>query len=565
MTGMADKPDNQKTFVAFQQALAALRDGFAKKISSKVEEIHQSWERLKAAPEDGRTFHLLHRQAHTLAGTAATYGFEEVGRLAREIELILQAKLAEDHFTWTKTTVDQVDVFLVKLKKIAREKTFKASSDTEASQTADAASLMAEMSEHIIYLVDDDVDLLKTTKAQIQAFGYDVEAFSDLNQFDKAIERQTPAVVIMDVMFGEGKKTGIEHIADINATRKHPLQSIFITNKHDVLTRLKAVRANGLAFFPKPVLVEQLIDVLNGLNNHGEEDAYKVVIVDDSEEQSAFAALHLQQAGMETCEVNDPLELLHTLADFSPDIILMDLYMPDCDGFELSKVIRQMDAYVSIPIVFLSTEQNREKQMGAMSLGGDDFLSKPIEPWHLISAVSSRVQRGRMIRKLAETDGLTGLLTHSKSKERLAVELSRAIRERSPLSFVMLDIDHFKHVNDTYGHPAGDRVLKSLANMLKQRLRQYDIIGRYGGEEFVLVLPNTDAEMAKIVLDTLRVTFSEIGHSSDDGPFHCTFSCGIASCPEFDRIISLNHEADQALYKAKKNGRNQVLIAKKTH
>ena len=296
---------------------------------------------------------------------------------------------------------------------------------------------------------------------QIQTFGYDVAEFTDLATFGKAVAELEPSLVIMDVEFDTGPKAGIEYIARMNSERQMPLRTIFITGSSDVLTRLDAVRANGLAYYAKPVLVEKLVDAIDRLTHQSVEEPYKVVIVDDSTEQSAFAALALQQAGMETREVNEPVKLLALLAKVPPDLILMDIYMPECNGLELSRAIRQMDAYVSTPIVFLSSEQDQKKQMGAMSLGGDDFLTKPVQPWHLVSAVTSRIKRGRMIRKLAETDGLTGLLNHSKSKERLEAELARARREKTPLAFAMLDIDFFKKVNDSYGHPAADRVLKS--------------------------------------------------------------------------------------------------------
>jgi diguanylate cyclase (GGDEF)-like protein len=126
----------------------------------------------------------------------------------------------------------------------------------------------------------------------------------------------------------------------------------------------------------------------------------------------------------------------------------------------------------------------------------------------------------------------------------------------------MLDIDLFKHVNDTYGHPAGDRVLKSLANLLKQRLRGYDIIGRYGGEEFVVILPSTTLETAEMIMNKLRVAFSEINHFHEKGGFNCQFSCGITSFPDFKNGIALGNEADKALYEAKESGRNKVICRK---
>jgi diguanylate cyclase (GGDEF)-like protein len=418
------------------------------------------------------------------------------------------------------------------------------------------------INQKVIYLVDDDKDFLNNLEIQIRNFGYEVQCFSSLADFDEALTRKEPGVVIMDVMFGEKINGGIEHITQLNRKRSQPLTTIFITGGNDLFTRLGAVRAKGHAYFTKPVLVEQLVDALDGLTHQQEEEPFHIIIVDDSKEQSGFTSLILQQAGMHTKEVNGPLELLTVLAEHPADLILMDLYMPECSGLELSQVIRQIDTYINIPIVFLSDERDLGKKLDALSLGGDDFLSKPVEAWHLVSAVTSRVLRGRTIRKNAETDGLTGLLNHSKSKERLEIEIARALREGSSLSFAMIDIDLFKKVNDTYGHPAGDRVLKSLANLLKQRLRGYDIIGRYGGEEFVVILPSTNLELAGMIMNKLRIAFSEINHFHENGSFSCQFSCGITSFPDFKSGIALGNEADKALYEAKETGRNKVVCKK---
>jgi CheY-like chemotaxis protein len=155
--------------------------------------------------------------------------------------------------------------------------------------------------------------------------------------------------------------------------------------------------------------------------------------------------------------------------------------MVACDGFELATVIRQQEEFVGISIVFLSAESNIGRQLFALRLGGDDFLIKPIEPDHLVSVVTSRVERSRVLRSFMVRDSLTGLLNHTAIKEQLEIQLARTRRLNGKLSFAMLDIDHFKTVNDTYGHSVGDRVLKSLSRLLQQRLRETDIVGRAGG------------------------------------------------------------------------------------
>jgi diguanylate cyclase (GGDEF)-like protein len=193
-------------------------------------------------------------------------------------------------------------------------------------------------------------------------------------------------------------------------------------------------------------------------------------------------------------------------------------------------------------------------------LCGDDFLVKPVVPRHLISAVTLRVMRARFLRALMVHDGLTGLLNHTAIKEELLREVVRSKRLNTPLSFAMMDIDFFKKVNDTYGHAAGDRVIKSLARLLKQRLRGTDIIGRYGGEEFAVIMNDTDAASAAKVIDEIHNVFSRLLHLSEENEFSVSFSCGIADLAHFPDAASLSEAADKALYQAKQRGRNKVVV-----
>jgi diguanylate cyclase (GGDEF)-like protein len=221
-----------------------------------------------------------------------------------------------------------------------------------------------------------------------------------------------------------------------------------------------------------------------------------------------------------------------------------------------------MDAYVSLPIVFLSVEANFERQLTAMGLGGDEFLTKPIMPAHLISVVASRVERYRTLRALMVQDSLTGLANHSRLHQLLETDVARALRQKLPLSLAMIDVDHFKQVNDRHGHPTGDRVLQALARFLRQRLRQADVVARYGGEEFAVVLAHTDGAGAQLVTDRLRAEFAQLMHESDKAePFASTFSAGIAVLEGHRTAREMILAADRALYQAKGNGRNCVVVS----
>ena len=232
--------------------------------------------------------------------------------------------------------------------------------------------------------------------------------------------------------------------------------------------------------------------------------------------------------------------------------------MPDCTGVEATRIIRQHAEFLSTPVIYLSGDDDMALQVEALRLGGEHFLTKPFNPVFLNAVVKSKIDRYRALRRSMLHDGLTGLLNHPTIKERLALAVNTARTSNTTLAVAMIDIDNFKKVNDTYGHPAGDQVIRSLAWLLKQRLRKTDLVGRYGGEEFLVVLPGADNHRAVEVLDRIRRDFSLIKHPFKDTTFDVTFSAGVSHFPATSCPQALIKEADEALYEAKHSGRNCI-------
>jgi diguanylate cyclase (GGDEF)-like protein len=394
--------------------------------------------------------------------------------------------------------------------------------------------------------------------AQLGYFGYNVKCFPNMAALRPIDQGEQPAAVLACANMPDGEAEVITAVRQLWST----MPPIVCVSEHgDMQTRLRAVRLGVNGFFTLPVNMIAMVDRLDELTAHHAPDPYRILIVDDEPDLAHYHAAKLGEAGMLTMVVTDPIEVMQPLVEFRPDMILMDMYMPECDGMELAAVIRQQEDYIGIPIVFLSAETNRDMQLEAMRLGGDDFMTKPILPDHLISAVMSRVERSRAVRSFMVRDSLTGLFNHTTTKEWLELELARARRYQLPLSFAIIDIDHFKQVNDTYGHPAGDHVLKSLARLLQQRLRRSEIIGRYGGEEFAVVLAGADGPTALGILDELRVGLARVRQQAGDRAFTVTFSGGVASFPTYQEGLALTDAADRALYEAKRTGRNRIVLA----
>ncbi len=540
--------------------LNALKEAYAAKLPVKFDEIGKVWSDI--ADDNGslkENIILLHRLVHSIAGSGATFGYNTLSQQARTIEQIVNSWLTEgaQHINNDREKVSG-------LLTLFRETTFTPDKEEAVISAVSSESQAKQQKKSLIYMLEDDAVLAKKLSAQLTRYNYIVETFAYAGELKAAIKSTQPALLIADITLPEGRTVGLDIVREIRSDIAPDLSVIFTSARDDFDIRLQAVRAGGETYFVKPLNIDQLIDRLDQMTCREKPDPYRILVIDDDTSLAEHYALILRQAGMEVSVTSNPENIFHDIARCNPEFILMDMHMPECSGMELAKLIRQQDAYISIPIVFLSTESNINKQLSALGLGGDDFLNKPIQNNHLVLSVTARVQRARQLSNLMSQDSLTGLLKHTSIKQQLEAELSRAKRLNSTLCYVMIDIDHFKKVNDTYGHMTGDRVIKSLARMLQHRLRKTDSIGRYGGEEFALVLPDTDIKNAKRIVEEIQRRFSELKFQFNKQEFNVTLSAGIACYPVLDKGSEINQAADKALYQAKKKGRNRTELDRKS-
>jgi diguanylate cyclase (GGDEF)-like protein len=395
---------------------------------------------------------------------------------------------------------------------------------------------------------------------QLRIYGItvrEVEGVADVARLTSAIGS---GLFLVDAKRIDREPAFVAEITRLKESLGSALRVIFYADSDGFDARLKTVKAGGEAFFQLPVDAYRLAEKIDALFSERELEPYRVLIIDDDPEQVAYNSLVLSQAGMVTTTATDPRQAIPLIIETKPDIILMDMYMPLCTGPELAGIIRQHEAFASIPIIFLSVEKDLEKQIGAIRKGGDEFLEKPIKSEHLVSSVALRAERTRAIRFYMERDYLTGLLNHTTLNERLANEVLRARRSGAVISFVKIDIDAFREVNERYGHLTGDRILRSLARLLLERLRRTDIVGRYGGEEVGVILPGSDCRSAARLIDDLRDSFAHLSYRFEGSSFTLTLSAGIASYPDFVGPVDVIEAADRALRRAKGEGRNKVAI-----
>ena len=546
-SSMPDKSPNT------QEKLRQLQQQYVAKLPEKIAALEQAWQAVNQHPADTTQYQNLIRGFHTLAGSGGSYGFPVITALCREIEDTLKSNQPP----LTKSLKQEIDNKLTALKQAARSGPIRSDKDQSEQQTASIRQ--GANDKHLVYFHDQDPPLTKELVSQLKHYDYQITSFRSLPQLQDLLQQDWPHAVVFDI--DKTKDDELESLAQLKVRHNSKIPTIVISQYSEIEHRLRAVRTGADAFFTKPLDHHFFIDTLDELTSKYTNAPYRILIVDDSESAASYYASNLQLAGMETSIVSNPLDIMRHILEFNPELILMDLYMPTCNGTELAAVIRQQESYVGTPIVFLSSETDLNQQMSAMQHGGDDFLTKPISAQHLISALQTRANRYRKLRSYMARDSLTGLYNHTNIKDLLHQELARAMRTEVPLSFVMLDIDHFKHVNDDYGHATGDRVIKTLARLLVKRLRKVDLVGRYGGEEFAIILAGTELKSAQRVINELRNNFESIPFEYENKTFRITFSAGIAAYPACDNFNILMDRADLALYRAKQEGRNRVLVA----
>ena len=287
-----------------------------------------------------------------------------------------------------------------------------------------------------------------------------------------------------------------------------------------------------------------------------------VLVVDDEEIIcTLFAAMLGHYGHYHVVTTTDGRQVLDILRSEPFDVMLLDMSMPALSGLEVLRQVTQ--AFEELPVIIVTGHGSIEIAVESMQAGAADFVTKPVPAAVLHLRIQKALEHART-RRLASTDGLTGVYNHRTFQERLSQEIARAERYSRPLSVLMIDVDHFKVYNDTYGHPQGDIVLQDLARLLQEISRASDTVARYGGEEFAIILPETSSMGAQKIAQRLREQVERYpfpGRESMPGGA-LTISIGVATHASAGSKDALLQAADTALYTAKREGRNRVCVAK---
>jgi diguanylate cyclase (GGDEF)-like protein len=529
-------------------ALAALSAEYGARLGEKAGRLAAVMERLLGG--EAGALEEAYAHAHKLHGTAGSCGFNAVSAAAGRLETLLRpAREGKEIASW-----DAVRMALQQVTAAAQE-AVSAVSQEAVSQDASPVQTQAT-----VLVADEDAAWLSEVERMGQDLMVRVVTARGVDEAVAVARRQELDGALLHVNLG-GREGGF--IAAARLRGEDGLQSLplaFFGTEGDVAYRVAAAHAGASLYLPRPFSVRDLTEAVERMVVARRPERARVLVLDDDPEAVRVLSVALTSAHVEVVGIGDPYRLVEALAEHRPDLLLLDVEMPGPSGFDLCRIVRSMPEWQELPILFITARTGVEFRVAAFKSGADDYLAKPVMREELWARVHSRLERARLARERAERDALTGLMLRRPFLESLRARLADARRLSRPLALGFLDVDHFKKVNDTHGHLAGDRVLMQVGRLLATRFRREDLRCRWGGEEFVVALLGATAERAREILARTAAELAQVDFEGDKGQhFRVTFSAGLAvTSQDGTDLETLLRLADERLYRAKVQGRNRI-------
>ncbi|MGZ5444532.1 MAG: diguanylate cyclase [Thermoanaerobaculia bacterium] len=481
--------------------LGDLRRRFRETSRIRLDEMASLLATLERDPRDAESLRNLAKHFHGLAGMGGTYGFPRVSELGDEAEAEL--------LPLVKRSAAPGPSLVARWKEILGEMRRELEETGSPAAVSQAAARPFE-----VVLIESDSALAASIA--------------------EALKREEMSVRVCASWSEAAAYEGVD-------------ATIVVGDTEEFAEKVRAIRSGADVFVAKPVDVDALVQRVGALRERKEHPPRRILAVEDDPTTAVLIRGMLAAAGYEVEVCVAPAEFERTLLAFGPDLVLMDVQLAsDVSGHDLVRYVRRSERFSTLPVIIVTSDSERRAILDGASAGADVLVTKPVDWDVLLSHIAARLERATVVRELTERDPLTGVLTRGAFDTRAR---HRAENGNSAV-LVLLDLDHFKEINDTRGHVAGDRVLAATGAVLRRHLRQTDVVARYGGEEFALLLEDLSVPTAVSLCERLLADLSST--------IDVTFSAGVA--PLDGSFEEAFRRADLALYEAKRGGRARVMV-----
>ncbi|HIK26573.1 MAG: response regulator [Oscillatoriaceae bacterium SKW80] len=522
----------------FKTSLKQLWERFKEPVIRRMDIVETAIAALSAGTLNSELKTKAISEVHKLAGCLGTFGFALGSEIARQIEHLLQAEFL---------TPEQAP----ELQKLIQQ--------MRANIQPDETTLAPCTQPTILLVIDNDSELTEKLVAQGIAAGLKVK--TSLTSAALEVLKTHPVdAVLLDLSYPETAEKGISLLNHLSK-QIPPIPVLVLSDKDYFAYQLETARRGSRTFLRKPVSPTIVINLLYNILRRCQTNQTKILILDEDIQTLATIQTLLKPRGFKIITLEDANLFWETLKSYLPDILILDMQMSAVNSIELCQKVRNHQIWNNLPILFLTHHTDADIVHQIFTCGADDYVSKPIIGSELITRLLNCLERTQLLRNWMETDALTGVANRYKSLQDLAQLLHQADCYTQPLCFALLDLDHFKQVNDLYGHVAGDNVLRHFGKLLMQMFNSQDIVARWGGEEFVVGMYGMSKESGiKRLTDFLQNWRKQLFLAASGQQFYVSFSAGVVEYPQDgSEIQTLYLNADSALSQAKLEGGDRVV------
>ena len=569
------QPSSSETANFSQSNLSTIWDKYHAQYRDRLSVLQEAIDAIAKDNLDPNLREKAVNTAHTLVGSLGSFGYTKSSQICSEIEYILQSNDKNNY----KISF-QLEQLLAQLR-VQIDSPFpellaaRYYDDMTFGKDEPDLAYTALAHQYKLLIIDDDLPLTEALVNEAITWGIEAKVAQNLSKAREAIAEAVPDAILLDLAFPEAKDGGLKLLQELNEQHLS-VPVIALTARESFANRIEVARLGGKGFLTKPVSPTQTMQTVASILEQSHLPNAKILVVDNQQKNLNTIEELLQPWGFELILLQDTIKFWDTLEQSNPDLIIAQLEMEKVSGIELCQVVRNDPRWCHLPVLLMTSHEDIDTIQQIYAVGVDDCISLPIVREELLARIFNRLDKERYRRHVAETDPLTGIFNRRASIQQLNRLLSIARRQNKPWCFVIIDLDDFKQINDSFGHEAGDRVLRRLGQLLKQEFRREDVTARWGGEEFVIGLYDMTKEAVISRLRQFLTTFRQQNFTkstlnlapqnepaptdSQEDNFNVTFSAGIAEYPvNGSTLESLYQYADMALYRAKTEGKSQII------
>lgn len=497
------------------------REAFVQQLATRIAAIEEIWSKLEGGTWDNDQLAALYSRIQEISESSKAYSLFQLNESVFSLEVYLSSFIDSDIVPGPS----QISAIsgLVRALKTAAGVTSSTEQELQAN-SGDAA---------IFVLGDADGPTGEVVEA-LQALSCEVQEFTDTEALMVRLQARPPKVIVADTSMLPGMGPLSDELVRLRSHMSMHIPLIFVSRSTALQLRVDAIRAGSDGYLVAPLDADQVAIRIRDMAAPGHDAPYRVLIVEDDPTQADFAGSILRKANIEVLQVTEPVKVIESLHEFHPDLILMDIYMPEVNGIELTTIIRDHQEFVTVPIVFLSGEQNADKQLDALSVGGDDFVAKPIRPKHLLSVVQTRISRARQILSATgrspKHDRVTGLFSRQHFLDRVSVAIDDEVHT-APAGVLLVEPDNIDELVTRVGVGGVDHLMSQIGDLIATLIDNTDVAAHFDEHAFGILARRENREALTQLAEKI---INQLGSNPIDGLSDVTASVGL--CIIDDRL-----------------------------